>query len=164
MGGRRGVWEERREGGKGTGRDEVLTGGMYMRLASPHTWPTAALSLPRPLCLHSTTQQPTHRALETLVTEVARVRLYGFSEREFNNAVKNMQVCASRFFKDSGGGGLLVCLGVCLWNVLSRLTSLCVCLHKLFVTLHSPPPAPHTPTTLAPTKPTPAVRHRVHLP
>jgi len=32
------------------------------------------------------------RALETLVTEIARARLYGFSQREFNNAIKNMQV------------------------------------------------------------------------
>lgn len=32
------------------------------------------------------------RALETLMTEMARVRLHGFSQREFSNAVKNMQV------------------------------------------------------------------------
>jgi hypothetical protein len=27
------------------------------------------------------------------MTEMARVRLHGFSQREFSNAVKNMQVC-----------------------------------------------------------------------
>lgn len=32
------------------------------------------------------------RALEAVLTELARVRLHGFSEREFNNAVKGMQV------------------------------------------------------------------------
>jgi hypothetical protein len=32
------------------------------------------------------------RALEAVLTELARVRLHGFSEREFNNAVKSMQV------------------------------------------------------------------------
>jgi hypothetical protein len=32
------------------------------------------------------------RALERVLTEVARVRLHGFTEREFSKAIKTLQV------------------------------------------------------------------------
>lgn len=41
-------------------------------------------------------EKKTLRALEAVLTELARVRLYGFSQREFNNAVKGLQVRQDR--------------------------------------------------------------------
>lgn len=54
--------------------------------------PSLPVPPPLPHSLGFLHTHPHLRALETLMTEVARVRLHGFSQRELNNAVKNMQV------------------------------------------------------------------------
>jgi hypothetical protein len=57
------------------------------------------------LCLLLAIFSPCSRALECLLTEVARVRLHGFTDKEYERAVRNLQVDGEVGGAGGGRGG-----------------------------------------------------------